>query len=1328
MNMKKFTLFAMLLCSVSLMAEVPAYLSDGALVRLGENFMEENIIHIGDVPELEQGTMVYDPVNHVLTLYGVIIHTSASDYGLAVSCANMPEGSREMEVRLIGENYIYAEKTGIMGGLTFGEGTFTVTGPDGSLYVTTNQGNGMFLMCNELTIKDGAYIYAGYETGGLKTRIGIGHFAEPVPVLNIDCGHLDAFGTDYCLMGLDPVLSDAEVDGEYKYDESKLCWVDGSNNIVKDMVLSFLPTKHIFFIVNSDPDGGTVTATKDGEPLPDLWRYTEEEAGNTTIQLTVTPNEGWKLASLDGAEGAYMTDSETPTCVLSQGYSYGALIAQFVRKEAVTPSKPWYMLCNLYDKMYVFNNPGSSPETLIENLTTANLTKTEVRCSAFANGRLYYIDKTDDTHTAFRSAVIDFSEHTFSDVQTLFDPQDTYQDFFALTYNVQEDCFYAVAKKNDSDNKQYLLQIDTDGNISNKGAVSGSKVTYSRGLVTLAADRNGNLYGIYCASNAEQFNVNSPWRLGSMLCRVSGGTAAITPVGWTGMFFESQGCDMAFDYKTNQLIAVTHSGYDASIVSLDAATGKATRLQLSTFYSNGLFQQLPETKTVNVASESFDKGFASLDNGLLSAKVFVGDEFTIVAAPATKEYRFKQWSDGNTDNPRTITLTDETPLNYQAQFDWAEDLQFYPVVAGGVQMNTYKTVLNSGNCPSISTGSISFDPQTGTLTLNKLSLDDASSEYALEIGDKENRMEINMVLEGDNHINAYNTAVVRLNNLKMNITGNTLTINTYYTATGIYLDNTDLTLYAVKNVEINANGFGFYSNEHSTLTFLGTNCDLTGLGGAIEGGWDAVELKHCSIKSPADAKFNEEKGRLEDSNGDAIKSKVVIAADPEVRGTAVEEGTGDIVLTSESDEFGNVGWFDLGTEVTLTAVPADGYVFARWMDDKNWTDEEKRIGAERTITTKSDGETYTALFYYVPASSAYWYAANGNNFVKFSMSDNAAAVERATAPSAKNVKTGELLSDSWYYLDGTAVKVLEFNGITDGEPIDDSSLATLVTGVSGMQDMAFNFRNSVMYATAADKLYAVDIEEEQLAEVGSYEYDGKTVSGMTGIAINGAGVIYLLESGNPSGTLYTVGNIDAKEKKVTLELVGETGQLGVEVPAAAQSIAFDHVTGELFWGAADYMRILDTGTAEARICGDLGRTGGKQGALKAMHRMDRMVSVKAEVAKDCDGMGSVSVKDGEDGSARVFIGAKATVTAKPNSGYEFSYWTKKGDDTKAGTDSELTFTVKSGVTYVAHFEKAAGIGEVSADTAGGVQKLLVGGTLYILRDGRIYTPAGQLVK
>ena len=227
------------------------------------------------------------------------------------------------------------------------------------------------------------------------------------------------------------------------------------------------------------------------------------------------------------------------------------------------------------------------------------------------------------------------------------------------------------------------------------------------------------------------------------------------------------------------------------------------------------------------------------------------------------------------------------------------------------------------------------------------------------------------------------------------------------------------------------------------------------------------------------------------------------------------------------------------------------------------------------------------------------------------------------------------------------------------------------------------------------------------------------------MAVNAIGKIYLLASGDPSGILYTVSDIDTDNTKVTLALVGETGQLGVAVPAAAQSIAFDHVTGELFWGEAKYMRILSTEDAKAHICGDLGRTGGEQGALKAMHRMDRMVSVKAEVAKDCDGMGSVSVKGGEDGSARVFIGAKATITAKPNSGYKFLYW-KRGES-EIKTES-YTFSPTNNVTYTAYFEKAAGIDEVSADAAGGVQKLLIGGTLYILRDGHIYTPAGQLVK
>jgi hypothetical protein len=105
----------------------------------------------------------------------------------------------------------------------------------------------------------------------------------------------------------------------------------------------------------------------------------------------------------------------------------------------------------------------------------------------------------------------------------------------------------------------------------------------------------------------------------------------------------------------------------------------------------------------------------------------------------------------------------------------------------------------------------------------------------------------------------------------------------------------------------------------------------------------------------------------------------------------------------------------------------------------------------------------------------------------------------------------------------------------------------------------------------------------------------------------------------------------------------------------------------------------------------------------------------------------VSVEGGEGSSARVFVGSDVTIVAKPNSGYQFKYWTAKGDK-KEIKDSEYIFTAKSNVTYTAYFEKAAGLDEVNLDAAGGAQKILIDGVLYILRDGRIYTPAGRLVR
>ena len=175
-----------------------------------------------------------------------------------------------------------------------------------------------------------------------------------------------------------------------------------------------------------------------------------------------------------------------------------------------------------------------------------------------------------------------------------------------------------------------------------------------------------------------------------------------------------------------------------------------------------------------------------------------------------------------------------------------------------------------------------------------------------------------------------------------------------------------------------------------------------------------------------------------------------------------------------------------------------------------------------------------------------------------------------------------------------------------------------------------------------------------------------------------------------------------------------------------QSIAFDHVTGQLFWGASDYMRIIDMSEMKAFACADVGQTGGAQGYLKSLHRMDKTVRVTVEVADKQDAMGTVQIGTSTKASANVIVGTKVKLTAVPKEGYHFVKWMIKDKDEEAGTTATLEVTVKKKITYVAYFAEGEGIENVSVE--GAPRKIMHEGTLYIIRDGKVYNANGIRVK
>ena len=444
-----------------------------------------------------------------------------------------------------------------------------------------------------------------------------------------------------------------------------------------------------------------------------------------------------------------------------------------------------------------------------------------------------------------------------------------------------------------------------------------------------------------------------------------------------------------------------------------------------------------------------------------------------------------------------------------------------------------------------------------------------------------------------------------------------------------------------------------------------------------------------------------------------------------------QKGTAHFTLSGGGETYTDEGVFDAGTEITITGSADGSFVFARWMDDSNWKDETLKIGETRTFTMPSKSVTLEAMYYYAASSSDEWYGVNDGKFISFRMDDHGAEVVKAASPSAANVKAGEFYDDVWYYLDNTTVKSMPFSGMEDGDNLEPDAEPVAKSVPSNVTDIAYDFSGRNIYAIADSKLLRVDFDEQKLVEIGTLEYKKASVSAV-GIAINTSGTIYLLSAGDGTeGVLYIVSEIDEDGKKVILEVAGaedKGGKIGTKVTNEAQSIAFDHASNELFWGAPDYIRIITTDDElKAYIAGDLGQKEGAQGVIKSMHKMDMEYTVRVQVDEDQEDYGTVSIGKGTSSVKRFMKGQKATIVATPKEGYAFVNWTKKGQTKEISDKASYSFTVQSNVTYVAHFKSTKqSIDETLVNSPSA--KMLIDGQLFIIRGEKTYTVTGQEVK
>ena len=118
--------------------------------------------------------------------------------------------------------------------------------------------------------------------------------------------------------------------------------------------------------------------------------------------------------------------------------------------------------------------------------------------------------------------------------------------------------------------------------------------------------------------------------------------------------------------------------------------------------------------------------------------------------------------------------------------------------------------------------------------------------------------------------------------------------------------------------------------------------------------------------------------------------------------------------------------------------------------------------------------------------------------------------------------------------------------------LDGNVVAKIATLTSRLSDGAWNATNNTMYAVYSEKLYTVDLSTGDLYTLATKDILFK------GIACNAEGQLYTIMS---DGNLYTV---DATTGDLTL-----VGATGYDHPNYAQSMQFDHNTGNLYWCYSD---------------------------------------------------------------------------------------------------------------------------------------------------------------
>ncbi len=1094
------------------------------------------------------------------------------------------------------------------------------------------------------------------------------------------------------------------------WDETKKSAVDGSGNEVKDALVKIGFNKGEV-VAKSIPEGAgefslTATNVEGTQAVPYRYAYTSDF--DYTITAKAKANYKFHRWEYDGS--AYWDADQTKSVTSQTDYYWTAYFQRLISSNRAFYSVEYNTSETKYQVMkYAENDKLLSAPTEVCEIDPSTYT---LDGAVFAAGKIYYIAGNSGTQHGILT--MEFDGTSAGAAGSFVPVSATYEYMSEIAYSENDAAIYAIY--NDGTNNK-LAKFPLDNPSTPTEVELPLIVKYITYPVGMAFDNSGTLYVL---------------GLGGDLYTVNPATGAETFLGYLGGTSTSwNDGTMYFDPESNELIARLDDGLGNYIVYLINPTTLdyewvSTR---DNGEPRGLFNILP-TYPITIKSNDETLGTVSPSG---TVNLSQGKKLTIMATP-TEFGIFKSWSDGGAQS-HEITVGAEAKT-YTATFEADPENTPYPIWVNGKQITSKTTTIVGPNATyGITAGAITYDATSNTITLNSVTMD-AGSITAIEVkGTASQKVPAaNVAIKGTCTLKG-GAGLVLEHAAGVTVTGDASAALTITASVGVVLEDAKLTFKGI-TATITGGASGIRGNDDAcSLEIIGSNLKVTGTASGSIVDIKTYKEKYCKITSPSGAAYDSEKKAVA-NGGTVVKAQVVYKSDPVLSLEGWEDGTCTFTMSAEGSETfkDGKGWFESGKEVTITCKPSSGYVFGRWKDDDNWNDPDNKMSATRTYTTTSSDKTLTALCYYKVKSTATWYCVNSNEFSSFRMTDQALKANRASSPSGNSVLAGDYVGSQWYYLTGTTIKSFAFKGpINDGEDIkmSGSDPVDIATGVpSSATDMAYDLKAGRTYVVAGKELYVVNVGDSKLDKIGVFKYKGSEIS-VVCIAIDANGVKYVLTPSLSAGQLFKFENKDIKDEVITLTPVGDealAGSIQMPVPSDPHSMAFDHITGELFWGNADFMRVISTTDCKTHIVGDIANSRGVQKHVKALHRLDKKISISVEVPENQTKRGVAYIDSEGKQSKSIIAGQKITITAKANAGYHFAGWTKGEATEPISTEAVYAFTPSSGGTYLANFAEGDGIEEIIIESYGDVQKLIIDGQIYIVRDGRIYTITGAMVK